>query len=133
MTFILLFSSLSILYGLYRNLGPSVSLRQGAEAVDLAKAEKAREINRRLSLYDEYIRKNIGLIAPDDSSDLVIDDVCFIGENRALIFYRDQEKRLISEVVMDLKVDGAVEISKVFLKVSGDQDYSQGVYGADPG
>lgn len=130
------FSALSVLYSAYRGLNflPSEYLQTqvSAQVIDPVWAAKLEKIRQNLALYDAYIRENMAKIAPAESVGVAIDNISFVNEDRALIFYHDQEKSLISEVVMKLKDGGGVEIAKNYLKVSNGNDYSQGVYGADP-
>jgi hypothetical protein len=90
------------------------------------------EAYKKLSKYDSYIRSNMSAVIPEDSELVSIDSISFVREDRALIFYHDKVKNLISEVVLRMKDDGSPEFAKVYLKNANGFDYSQGVYGADP-
>jgi hypothetical protein len=135
LVFALTISASSILYSSYRSLNflASSYLSNQVKASNQPLSEELIKKYKKLSLYENYIKSNMSLIVPVDiSSPVVVDGVSFICEDRALIFYHDQVKNLISEVVLRLKDDNSPELAKVYLKNSGDKDYSQGVYGADP-
>lgn len=129
-------SALSVMYSSYKGLNflPSDYLQDqvSAEVIDPAMLARLEKLRQDFLLYESCIRENMAQIAPAGSQGVVVDSVSFVGDNRALIFYHDQEKRLISEVVLSKKDDGQPQIAKNYLKVANGYDYSQGVYGADP-
>lgn len=137
----LLVLSLSLLYGRYKELDflAASVLSRSVSAIDFDAIDnssglaESSEGMKAMNDYERCIRDNFSSIAPSDSVGASIDNVSFVSSNRALIFYHDNEKNLISEVVMGHGEDGAPRIEKKYLKNSNGHDYSQGVYGADPG
>ena len=137
--FILIFavtiSALVVLYSSYQRLN-LLALRcldgQVIRPTPMVLSEEAIAMYKKLSAYDSFIRANMSVFVPKDSESVAIDGISFVGDNRALIFYHDKVKNLISEVVLKTKDDGSPEFAKVYLKNSNGNDYSQGVYGADP-
>jgi hypothetical protein len=138
LAFVFLIMSLPLLYDRYKSLdllsaGYLEKTGKVVETIDPETLRLMEEYKKKLASYEAYIKDNFSEIAPSDSVGLVIDNISFVGPNRALIFYHDTEKGLISEVVMDFNDEGLPKVVKNYLKNSNGHDYSNGVYGADPG
>jgi hypothetical protein len=138
LSFAFIFLSSAVFYKSYLNLNflpadyvnRSVSVSTGNN--QSASTDFIEKINKKMSIYEKYIKENISKIAPVEGVGLNIDNICFISEDRVLVFYNNQGEEIISEVVLNLGPGDVPEIVKVFLKVYGGQDYSGGVFGADP-
>jgi len=84
---------------------------------------------------EKYIRENLVSIARANnagSEGLIAEEVCFINDNRALIFYSGGKNndRYLAEIIFGEDND-QVEINRFILKIKNEADYSGGLYGAD--
>jgi len=82
---------------------------------------------------ENYIYKNIAKLAKANTAGggrSVVDSVSFIADNRALVFYHENQDKYLAELIFD-SCNGHPRIKRFILKVKNSTDYSHGVYGAD--
>lgn len=139
---ICMFAVAAFSYGMRQALSVCAEKVQNSEKIAYNKEYLASLQRTRQSIYlsklfdrvEAYIRNNfVSIVEANNAGDsqAVAEDVCFINDNRALVFYKsDDNDKYLAEVVFK-EDSGQVKIDRFIVKVKNDIDYSGGVYGAD--
>lgn len=107
---------------------------QERKAVGEPRDAQEADFRKFVSDAESYIRSNFVSIARENNAGddkTVVEDINFINVDRALVFYRSDDKdRYLAELVFG-NDNGRIKLDRFILKMKNDTDYSRGVYGAD--
>jgi len=134
-SFFSIISAVFIVFIFSANIQVVNSLNQpkvtGADAAALNQApDKFNQVMREV---EDYTRQHIAALAPNNDagdSSAVLDEIDFIGADRALVRYHDNSDQYLAEEIFSDN-NRQIDISRFILKVKDGVDFSGGSYGGN--